>query len=491
MSVSQAMSTWAYIPAELLYRILAHFVGAPGQHAILAACRLVNCHWSLWATGSTTSLAPRGVPLSFVVSELPRIFSNIASLKLGAVSSLKGPSLHALSGVTALTALDLSKCSLGPSTEWGPSLGALTRLLRLDLRGCQLSDEGLAAMGPLVGLTFLSLRECRGVGDKGLRAVAGLSALQHLDLRGWPRLSANRWWRKGVGDTGVAALGGLRDIRHLDLFGCSSVTDTGIRDLGTAATLEELIVQRCDKMSDFGLAGLSSLSRLATLDMSQCPKVTQWGLKELCVSLRRLDLSDCVAVSSASFLSALTRLVHLDMSGLASLEDDSLTALSCLQDLRILCLARCGVSDAGLVGLTAMSRLTHLDLGGCARVVDLGPPGPPPLANPRSLSHLNLAGCGSLRDRGLARLAPCGGLTHLDLANCSSVSGEGLGALAMLTALRQLNLVGCTGIFGDDDFEQLTALSELRRLGLRCGIKLGRAVSRFLASRPGLQIHFA
>jgi len=170
-------------------------------------------------------------------------------------------SIDVLSGLPALTALDLEGCH--DVTELGV-LATLTNLRELSLKQCQIYDLKLAAIGNLPSLevlhlahcpvkkldplaklsrlTTLGLGHCKSLTD--LKGIANLSGLENLDLFDCPKI------------TDVGALAGLTGLKRLSLRNCASV-----RTVDALANLTGLTYLNLD-----GCKSLENLDALANLD---------------------------------------------------------------------------------------------------------------------------------------------------------------------------------------------------------------------------------
>lgn len=489
-------ASWTYIPVELLDRVKQLSVQCVGDaQTMLRDCRLVNHHWSTWATTAVTFLQPTGRSVRFVSQKLKTVFSSVTSLKLDGCSDFD--EIGVLRDVACVTRLDLMKCG-SFAGQPGRSLGLITQLKHLDLTCCSMDDESLRAISPLTSLTFLSLERCHGVTDNGLKGVASLEELQYLTLRGWSRELYNRRERMGVGDVGIGGLTTLSNIQHLDLCGCVSVTNAGLRSVGALYSLQELILKNCYMLADDGFCEVTRLTRLRLLNATKCVRITQEGLGKLSTSLRHLDLTDCISVANVGFISGLTLLTYLDLKGLVKMSDEGLSGLHTLTSLEYLRLSQCcRVSDGGVSGLSMLTSLKHLDLRDCHSITNLhleGPlPRPQTLARRRrplsaltSLTHLSLHACSRLSDGGVAEFAQCTSLTYLDLGYCTSLSNESLRAVGGMSLLKSLNLVGCSCIYGDG-FRELMTVTGLRELTLGRSLKLDDPVVHFLAAQTAME----
>jgi hypothetical protein len=119
--------------------------------------------------------------------------------------------------------------------------------------------EALASACP--DLTSLA---CGGsLGDRALRAAAGLGALRELNLRAGPAFD-------GFTDAGLAHLSRLSDLRTLSLGGARSVTDGGLGHLAGLARLRELSLDAAwGRISVAGLPAVAGLTHLAKLRLGQ------------------------------------------------------------------------------------------------------------------------------------------------------------------------------------------------------------------------------
>lgn len=105
----------------------------------------------------------------------------------------------------------------------------LTRLAHLNLRGTEITDEGLATIAKQKTLVRLHLEKTK-VTDKALEQLKGLENLEYLNVYGTE-----------VTDAGLAHLEGLKKLKSLYLWQ-TKVTDEGVKKL--QAALPELKIIR-------------------------------------------------------------------------------------------------------------------------------------------------------------------------------------------------------------------------------------------------------
>ncbi|MCH7725407.1 MAG: hypothetical protein IH991_02835 [Planctomycetes bacterium] len=245
-------------------------------------------------------------------------------------------------------------------TKVSEGLKYLKRLpnLREIIAPKRVTDNALMQLANIKQLTALSLRGCNLVTDKGLKAIAGLTALEKLELYqtrvsddGLLHLQKLKKLRElalphGITDRGLAHLTGLTELETIDHVG-EGITDVGAASLSQLKSLREIWLQRDygngrgPVITDDGLAHLSKLKNLEVLWIDNA-SITDDGLKHL-AGLMRLRL---LALEGAPITGA----------GLAQLKT--------LGALRFLRLNGTNINDTGLRHLNGMARLKHLSLRG-------------------------------------------------------------------------------------------------------------------------------
>lgn len=190
-------------------------------------------------------------------------------------------------------------------------------LTLLDLRGSQrLTDQGLMQLHDLQSLEVVKLDGCHSLVGRGLLAFAGSHRLHTLSLANCRRLS----------DEAIINISHLTSIEALSLDGCRCLTDRSLVAISNLYELQKLDLSQCDLFTDEGLEYLHDLELLNELSLGWCRLVTDRGLDTLTQQPGRSTL------------------------------------------LRILRLARCPITDQGVVHLGRLSALEELDLNGCSSI---------------------------------------------------------------------------------------------------------------------------
>jgi len=233
-------------------------------------------------------------------------------------------------------------------------------VLRIDLRGTRVTDDGLAHLEHLSAVEALDLG-CTGVTGAGLTRLRGCTRLRSLDLA-----------RSGLAANGCRGLSEFPALAEVTVEGCKGVTDETLTDLARLPALIGLVASDT-AATDVGLGALAAVT-----------------------GLRRLAVERCTGVTDA----ALARL----------------RGLSGLGELR---LTGTGVTDAGLAHLRPLVRLTALELGGTA----VGDAGVAHLRQLTGLTHLDLSNT-RLTAAGATELARMGNLRMLTLWRCEGLDAD-------------------------------------------------------------------
>jgi F-box/leucine-rich repeat protein 14 len=217
-----------------------------------------------------------------------------------------------------------------------PSVFALPRLRRLDLRRCSVP---LAAFSNLTALTDLDLRGCFWI--EHFDAICQLSSLVRLRLSRCHRLHLH----------GLGFVSALQSLETLEMAGCRNLTLEGNQALVPTPMLMSLNLAHCRGITRAGLRSVWELTTLTHLNLAGCLFYAGLDLREL---------------------AALASLTHLNLCGVRGVWFD-LQPLAGLTSLTYLDLSsHTNLNDYTLVHLASLTGLTHLDLSGCPQVCPTG-----------------------------------------------------------------------------------------------------------------------
>mmetsp|Transcript_24385 Transcript_24385/g.38269 ORF Transcript_24385/g.38269 Transcript_24385/m.38269 type:complete len:969 (+) Transcript_24385:327-3233(+) len=275
-----------------------------------------------------------------------------------------------------------------------PTNSATSTITLLDLRGSQrLSDRGLLQLShtPLYSLEVARLDNCHGISGRGLLAFSRSYKMHTLSLSNCRRLTDEAV-------VNISHLGG--SLMTLNLGGSRCLTDRSLEAMSGLLELRQLDLSQCDLITNEGLTNLANLDQIEELSLGWCRLISDDGLEILSGHGNRT------------------------------------------QTLRVLHLARCPITDDGLVHLSKLKKLQELDLNGCSKLssqalsIALG--------KLVCLFSLDVSYCpGILRSPWQGNI---NALKSLEL-NYSAVRDSHLSRLKHLPMLEELNLDSC--LIGD------------------------------------------
>jgi hypothetical protein len=249
-------SLWAELPPELVAKVLERLPaaeqsapqaggwrGCKDSAAVRLVCKAAKYHHDALVTRQLLRHEITDEAMRVLVRRFPAVVSLELKEKYG-VSPLTDEALRAVSGLTALTFLDLTHCE-------------------------NVTDKGLRAVSSCSALTSLRVTCCKLLTDEGLRAVSSLPALTFLDL-------SHYYWKttnEGMRPVSSPAL------TSLNLYGCCKVTGLGLRALSSLNSITSLNLGRCVRVTDEGMRAVSSMPALTSLNISYCGKVTDETLR--------------------------------------------------------------------------------------------------------------------------------------------------------------------------------------------------------------------
>ena len=158
---------WHCLAPELLDNLKAKLEESEDDATLrtMKSLRLVNCHWSLWATRAVTMLKiTRHYPLSMeLVDTLAETFVNLSTLHLCRMSIVSDDDLQTLLKFPNLTCIDFN--GNRHTFNWN------------------ITDVGMGYLGRLTALRDLNLCPIVRITDAGVKELTSLTSLSRLHLQ--------------------------------------------------------------------------------------------------------------------------------------------------------------------------------------------------------------------------------------------------------------------------------------------------------------------
>jgi hypothetical protein len=317
------------------------------------------------------------------------------SIGLSAEGQMTDELLADLPRAETLTALGLGG-SKHVTDEGVRHLARLPALQHLDLSGTSVTDDGLQVLQHLPRLRTLSLAWTR-ITAEGMPALARCDALEHVNLSVIPGWLES--WPARAGDAALRALAGKRKLHRLEI----ALSDAGL------PLLHELPVFKTWQGS--GVAPFALLGHnVGPNHLSLRGPFTDRGLHQLrgLDGLFSLDIDDRRLSITPAGLEPLVALANLGALSVDA-KDDWMRCIAQMPRLRYL-----GIQDtsAGDDGFVALSRS-------------------------RSIEQIWGRRCHNLRTRGFVALSDMPALRGLSVS-CLNVDDAGIAALPAFPALREL-----------------------------------------------------
>jgi hypothetical protein len=303
----------------------------------------------------------------------------------------------------------------------------------------QMTDALVAELPRAAHLTALGLSGCDAVTDDGIRHLAKLPALEHLDLSG-----------TAITDAGLDVLRHLPRLRTLALAS-DRVTGAGLAVLAQCDALEtvRLWIPEGGGAALRALRGKPALRRLelALKDddlpwLHELPVFKVWQGGEAAFTVFGAErLPNHLMLRGRLTYAGLRRLAGLE--GLFSLDIDdrrlplTAAAMEPLASLPHLTALRADAHDDWMPWIAAMPRLQYLGIQDTVA----GDDGFTALSRSASIAWIWGRDCHNLRSRGFRALASMPALRGLSVS-CRNVDDEALAGLPEFPALRELMPMG-------------------------------------------------
>jgi len=374
--------------------------------------------------------------------------------------------------------------------DWPTLLGVMreARITGLNANG-QMSDAALELLAQLDHVTRLDLSNSPRVTDDGLRHLARMPRLQHLDLSGWDSQVTDRGlavlrhlselrsftmcWPRRVTDAGVANLAGCDRLERVNLLG-TPTGDGAVRALAGKRALRHF--KAGTQVTAAGLAhfhdfpafgswqgGTTSYAMMAfdaepTYLLLNPAPFASGGLERLVGldGLFALNI-DGPTVMSAGALAPLTQLPNLGWLGVDP-ADDAMRVVASLPRLRML---MCQDTAAGDDGFVALSRS-------------------------QSIEYIWGRRCHGLTGRGFVAMAAMPALRGLSVS-CKNVDDVALAALPHFPALREYMPMDVP----DEGFRHVGRCARLEALWCMYCRDTGDAATAHVAGLPALTTYYA
>lgn len=227
------------------------------------------------------------------------------------------------------------------------------------MRFTNTSDDDLKNLAPLTKLRKLDLSQNGGLTGTGLRDLKGLQDLEELELSICP-----------INDEGMKAVAAFRKLKKLTISG-AKITDAGMREIAKLDNLEELSASGMllngpgqNEPKDAAIRELGRLQQLRKLDLSN----TQTG-DESASAFTNLNQLKILYVYGTKItdkgLTDLSRLKQLEELKIGSqVSDVGVNALAGNTNLQVLSVwNNSGVTDASVKSLSTLKGLRELDIG--------------------------------------------------------------------------------------------------------------------------------
>jgi len=133
----------------------------------------------------------------------------------------------------------------------------------------RITDQGFAALHPLIHLRKLKFWGYFPISEVGLQAIVNLQDLEHLTL-----------YRLQITDNVLQAVGQFLNLKNLELWQCTRITSRGITHLRPLVHLQKLVLTQCN-VGDAVLEVCGSLPQLKELLLFNSSNTTNLALRHL------------------------------------------------------------------------------------------------------------------------------------------------------------------------------------------------------------------
>jgi hypothetical protein len=414
-------------------------------------------------------------------------FPDWEALRAFALSLATDISTMAAKPVGVTTGDGQARRLVGSTREWTAAVGLMAEQPApgFAARG-QMTDAALEQIARVTTIHDLQLGNSQAVTDAGVRHIARLQQLRHLDLS-----------MTGVTDRGLEVLRSLPALETINLS-WTRTTDAGVAHLANCNRLEKVYLTGT-RTGDGALRTLAGKPRLAVLHtgvdvtdagvrlLHEYPVFRHWqgGDEEITllspdVEPNQLSLKGAITDKGIAALEGLEGLFALNI------DDESITVtphgLAPLATLAHLAWLSIDASDDLMPAIAALPRLRHLS----CQDTKAGDAGFTALAASRSIEKIWGRRCHNLRTAGFRALTRMPRLHSLSVS-CLNVEDAGIGALPSFPALRELMPMDVP----DDGYRHIGKCTELESLVLMYCRDAGDRSTEHITALPKLRKYFA
>ncbi len=248
----------------------------------------------------------------------------------------------------------------GVTDELLARLAGLSDLRHLRVHYTSATGAGLEALALLPNLTNIEISEPPVDGD-GISALAALQQVKNLRIEsGRPQ---NEETAVSWATTALTAASKMSELRQLSLHG-PIFSDKSLQEFRGSLPIRSLDLVNC-QVSNAGLESISQkILRLESLQIGS-PPLDGAGIAHLqdCSSLTNLYVDNCPTEECVKQIAELRQLRSLQISFGPNLNDETLRALSRLENLVTLRVTSGGeFTDRGAKYLAGLTSLEHLNL---------------------------------------------------------------------------------------------------------------------------------
>ena len=378
-----------------------------------------------------------------------------------------------------------AKSHLAHTRDWDAALELLRQREASGLEASgQMTDELLERVSHIESLEWLEINASPGVTDDGLRHLARLPRLRHLDLGGCR-----------ISDRGIAVLADLPELRSVSLA-WTGVTDDGATVLANCPLIERvnLTNTRTGDGVVKALAGKQHLSHFNSGSLLSDTGLRLFRDFPVFQSWRGGETGDQVYDPEPNSLLLRGTFTDRGVAELASLEglyalniDDralviTAAGLSSLVDLPNLESLAVDATDAMMPYIAAMKKLRLLGI----QDTIAGDDGFAALSRSQSIETIWGRRCHNLRSRGFAALADMPRLRTLGVS-CLNVDDSAVARLPAFPALRDLMPMDIP----DAGYRHIAKCHDLQVLTLMYCRETGDAATEQITAMPNLEKYFA